>query len=185
MDWLKAAQIGLALGKTFSGGAKQQSADRSNTNVINTNRDRTAADAVHQANQDALAKAELELKQKQADDAAREAAYRQSLRSAYLQGWTPAQRPDGIQMITGGFNTIPQGAKDAAAEMQRQATMKLLNGEQLSPLPTLQSYTPSPLQGPSTLEKLSGILGLGLTGGATIANILKKQPTATDENDGL
>jgi hypothetical protein len=167
----KAIKIGSALGKLFGGGAKQQSSDRQGKDTVNTQRDRNAIEAMSEREQALIARAALELKQREFDAASRESGYRQSLRSQYLQNWTPAQRPNGIQMIHGGFNTVSDASRQTAKEMERQATLRLLNGEHFDALPAMQNYIPSPMSTPSTWEKLSGILGLGLTGGAAIADI--------------
>jgi hypothetical protein len=185
--WVGAAIAGAGLlGKLFSGGAKGSAEGRqkANENAILQDRMRAEEIASHErALQDRRA---LDMKQREMDSGARDMGYRQALRSQYLQGWTPAQRPDGIQMIRGGFNTIPQSAKDLAKDFERQALIKALQGEKFADLPALERFKPTAMKEPSMWEKVSGALGLGMQGAGAIGGMFGKgKNVGTGEDDGF
>ena len=162
------------LGKLFGGGAKKSAEDRQAQDMANVQRDRNRLQAISDYEKALQDRAQLEMDRREFDTKARQDAYRSALRSQYLQGWAPAQRPAGIETVRGGFNTIPEASKQAAAEFERQALLKMLNGEKFDSLPAIERFTPTPVSKPSTWEKLSGILGLGLTGASELYNARNK-----------
>lgn len=154
--------LGLSLaGKIFGGGAKSSAEARAAQDQANAQRDRTLAESVAARETAIRDRARLEMEQREADAKARQDGYKAALRSQYLQGWSPAQRPNSVPMIRGGFNTIPAGSIETAKEMERQAMLRLMNGEKFDKLPTIERFTPAPIAKQGTWEKISGILGLG------------------------
>ena len=126
------------------------------------NRDAISERAMSDHENALLNRADLEMKQRQMDAQTREQAYRQAMRSQYLKSYHPAERPDGVPMIHGSFNTVSPDMINTAQEMEKQAMLRMLNGEKFDSLPTLEKFTPTPFQGPSTFEKIANIAGPSL-----------------------
>lgn len=163
--------VGSALGGMSAG--SEQSRDRQDT--LNVARDRTSLDAIAQEERARMERAKLEMDQESHAKKARTNAYRNVLSSTYLQGWNPAQRPAGIETVRGGFNTIPDGARAAAAEMERQAMLDMMNPAKPAPLPPIKPFMPTPLSKPGLMENIGGAAGLGLT--AAGALMRRRQPS--------
>ena len=181
MDWGNAFKIAAPyLGKILSGGAKSSADARAARNSDNIYRDRTQLESVTSHERALQDRARLEMEQRQMDAATREQAYQQALRSQYLQNWSPAQRPKGVEMVRGGFNTIPDSARGTAAEMERQALLRLMNGEQFAPMPAMERFRQTPEAKESTLSKIGGLLGLGLTGYGEIAKLYGRGSAPVD-----
>ena len=156
------------LGKLFSGGAKGAEQSRNDQNNFLAERDRTMAQAMAQREQALENRAQLDLTQRSADSNARQAAYENLLKGDRMLNFTPASRPHGVANISFVHGPGALG-KQAIDEMSRQAILKQLNGEKFDPLPTIERFQPTDLKQPSTLEKLGGILGLGLQGFGAVA----------------
>jgi hypothetical protein len=163
--WITAALAGASLlGKLFGGGSKASAEQRAAQDQANIYRDRTALDAITNRERALQDRRKLEMEQREMDAGARDAGYKRALHSQYLQNWQPAGRPKGVEMVRGGFNTITDAQRQVAKEAERQALIRLMQGEQFDALPPMERFAPTPLSKASTWEKLSGILGLGLQG---------------------
>jgi hypothetical protein len=126
-------------------------------------------------------RAKLEMDRRTADAKARQDAFVQSLRSALALNFSPAARPEGVANISFVGKGIGEQGQAAAAEMSRQAMLRLLNGEKFDPLPAVERFTPSALPQASTWEKVAGILAPSLTAAGAIAKAANRdegdQPT--------
>lgn len=164
MDWGKLLSLAApVVGKVLSGGSKGMEQSRIGENAGNIARDRTALDAVGQHERALEERRSLELQQAALDAKTREDGYKQTLRAQYAQNWQPAQRPERIPMVTGGFNTVPQSTRDFAKQYEQQAMVRALQGQKLDPMAPVERFTPTPVKQPSLWEKITGVAGLGLT----------------------
>jgi hypothetical protein len=185
MDWGKI--IGLAapaIGKLLSGGAAGMEKSRQVEDNGNIARDRTALEAIQDHEHALEQRRQLELQQRELDEKTKDTGYKQALHAQYLQNWHPAQRPDQVPTMTGGFNTIPQSSKDLAAQFEQQATARALKGEQFDPLPPQATFTQTPVKQSSLWEKLSGAAGLGLTATAALKAAMQKANAGPMDEDG-
>lgn len=158
MDFGTLFKVGAPiLSKLFTGGAKGAQDDRNARDIAAANRDRLAVTQANAYEQALENRADLELKQRAADAAAREAGFKGALRAAAIQQWQPAARPNGIPTIA--FAHKPDTA--ALPEYERQMMLRLLNGEQFDDLPPIERIRLSEPSQSSTWEKISGGLGLG------------------------
>ena len=108
-----------------------------------------------------------------ADQASRKSGYSDALKADYLQNWTPAQRPRRVPMVTGGFNTIIDDMRDKSKEMERQAMLRLLKGEEFDPQEAPVRVPVSAVRTASALAKTGGVLStIGSMTPAMIAPVL-------------
>lgn len=148
--------------KLFGGGSKGMEQERLKNDQANALRDQTAERAMFDRERALQDRSKLEMDQVAQQNKSQADAMKRALFSQYLGGWSPAGRPDGVEMVRGGFNTIPAGSQEAAKEFERQAMLKLMaGGDQFSQLPAMERFTPTPLSKASTKEKIFGMLGLG------------------------
>lgn len=163
------------LGKLFSGGSKSMANSREQQNMANMGRDRTASDAIADYERALQERRRLEMSQRELDGKTRDTGYRQGLHAQSVQNWQPAQRPDRIATVRGGFNTIPQASRDFAQQFEQQATVRALQGEKFDAMPAPQRFRPTPVKEASLWEKMSGAIGLGLSGVGAAGELMKKQ----------
>jgi hypothetical protein len=160
------------LGKLFSGGAKSSASDREQQNSDAVMQDRTRADSMADYERALQERAAIDLRQRESDAKARTGGYREAMHSQYLQNWQPAQRPNGIQTIRGGFNTVPQASRDMAKMYEQQAMAKALQGEKFNQMPAIERFQQSTMKQPSLWEKVSGAIGLGLQGASAVGGLM-------------
>ena len=165
--------------KLFGGGSKGMEDARLKQDQANALRDQTAERAMFDRERALQDRSKLEMDQLTQQSKSASDAMKRALFSQYLGGWTPAGRPDGVPMIRGGFNTIPQGSAEAAKEMERQAMLKLMaGGDKFSQLPAMERFQATPLSQASTKEKIFGMLGLGgnVLGGLNQMGVFGQKP---------
>ncbi len=170
------------VGKLLGGGAKGMEQGRQAQDTANVSRDRTALDAIGQRERAMMERRRLDMDQRDQDMKTRDDGYKQTLRAQYLQGWTPAQRPERIKMVSGGFNTVPQSSKDMAAKFEQEAMMRALNGQKFDALPAQERFTPTPIKQPSLWERISGVAGLGLTAAGAIKSAMGANAQGDDDD---
>jgi hypothetical protein len=163
------------VGSTLSGGAKGMADARAAQNSNAILQDRMRADDVQNYERSLVDRAKLDMDQRELDTKTRQGGFNDALRAQYLHNWQPAQRPSRIPMVSGGFNTVPQSSRDLAAQFERQALIRALEGESFDAMPDIERFTPTAMKDASGLEKLAGASGLGLSGAAAILDALSKE----------
>lgn len=149
------------VGKALSGASKGSEQSRRQDDQSAMYRDRNAADAIAEYERAQQARAKLEMEQRAFDAKSREAGFMGAMRGDAIRNWQPANRPGGVANIS--FVQRPgAGGQAAAAEYERQAMLRLMNGEKFDELPALERFAPTAPKQASTWEKLAGMLGLGL-----------------------
>ena len=146
------------IGRGAGAAADTAAGNRSTLAQLNTMRDRNVIDAESEYQTAQNNRAELDLKRRAADQASRKSGYSDALKADYLQNWTPAQRPRRVPMVTGGFNTVTDDMRDKSKEMERQAMLRLLSGEQFDPMEAPQRVPVSAVPTASGLERAGGVL---------------------------
>jgi hypothetical protein len=180
MGWLDTVlKIALPAGQAVGALGQSMTQNRGMQTAANQQRDALGIQAQNSYQNALLNRAQLELAQKQDQRTAQSDAYQKALRSAVLLNWSPVARPSGVANISFVPNVGSEG-RSAAETLNRQAQMALLNGEDLSPLPTIDKYQVTATPQPSTLEKLTNVLGPGLTLAGILGGKLKRPQTPYD-----
>lgn len=172
------------LGKLFSGGAKSSASAREQRNSDAVMQDRTRADVMGDHERALQQRAQIDMDRRKADLDTRDMGYKQALRSQYLQNWQPMQRPNGVPMVRGGFNTIPQGSRDFGKQFEQQAMVRALQGEKFDQMPAIERFQQAQMKGPSLWEKVSGAIGLGLQGAGAIGGLMGGGLDAANRGNG-
>jgi hypothetical protein len=167
------------LTKLFSGGAKGMQQDRQTKDAANLQRDQLALQQENLRQNALLDRARLDLQQREADAKARQEGFAGALRSASIQQWQPAARPNGVPSIS--FVRKPDSA--ALPEYERQMMLRLLQGEQFDALPQLPTMRVSQPAQASTWEKIAGGLGLGAGIWSALSQIKQGQSNPYAESD--
>lgn len=172
-------QVLAAIGRTVGAGTQQAAQNRSAMTEAQLFRDQIALQAQRDHEQALIQRAKLEMEQKEADAKAREGAGNAALRADQIRNWQPANRPGRVANIS--FVQRPgEGGQAAAKEMERQALLRQLQGEQFTPLaPMAGPYAVSDVQRAGTMEKIGNILAPSLM----IAAALRKQAGAESDHD--
>lgn len=169
-----------SIGRTIGAGTQQSAQNRSAEMEANLMRDQLAMQAQQQHENNVLQRSQLEMQQKAADQKARMDAGNTAMRASAIQNWKPAARPSGVSNVS--FVQAPTGGgMDAAKEMERQALLRQLSGEQFAPLPELsRPYQVSPMKQAGTMEKIGNFLAPAFSVGGAIAagqNGLTRRPS--------
>ncbi|HEX6274240.1 MAG TPA: hypothetical protein VFZ53_14465 [Polyangiaceae bacterium] len=154
------------VGAATSGAAKGAESERMTQADYALGRDRLGLDAADQYERALQNRADIDLRQREAERESRQSNWENSMRSALALNFQPAARPQGVSNISFIGGGIGDQGRAAAEEMQRQAMLGLLEGESFDELPALAPYNLSSaetLPKAGTLEKIMGILGLGAT----------------------
>ena len=184
-----ATNAGLAVaggvGSALTGAAKGKESERTAADDYGLRREQLGLTAA-QINERALAdRARLELDQRAQAVKSGESAFQNALRASVVNNFKPAARPGGVSNISFIGGGPSQAAQAAATAMDREAMVRLLEGDKLTPQ---AAYTPYQLassatpQQAGTLEKILGIAGTGLSGYSGILKDLKR-PTYPYEDD--
>ena len=115
-----------------------------------------------------MGRAGLDLQQRGFGQQSQSDAYKKALMSALAMNMQDSQVsgvPKGIPVInfSGGMRPSAIGAegKAAAGELQKQAMLKLMNGEKFDPLPAYQGTAAPVYKKPGLFENIMGGIGLG------------------------
>lgn len=166
-----------ALGAASSGAAKGAQADRTAADDYGLKREQLGINAA-QTNERALAdRAQLDLQQHQQSLKSGESAFQNALRASVVNNFRPAARPTGVANISFINGGPSQGARDAATAMDREAMVRLLEGEKFAPQAAYTPYTLASSAAPkkaSTMEKILGIVGAGASGYSGVMKDLQK-----------
>jgi hypothetical protein len=172
-----------ALGAATSGAAKGAEAERTAADTYGLKRDDLGLTAA-QVNERALAdRARLELDQHAQSLKSGESAFQNALRASVVNNFKSAARPNGVANISFVNGGPSQGARDAATAMDREAMVRLLEGEKFAPQAAYTPYTLQSSAAPkkaSTMEKILGIVGAGSTGYSGMMRDLQKSRENTD-----
>ena len=153
-------------GAMASGAAEGAEQDRLAGVQYGLGRDRLGLDAADQFEDAVQSRGRLDLDQRKFGQDSQNNAFTNAMRAAFVNNYQPAARPAGVPTINFGSAGYSPNERGNAAELERQATLKLLEGEKFDPLPELKPYglsSPTTMPGSSTREKLLGILGIGGT----------------------
>jgi len=158
-----------AAGRTIGAGTQQAAQNRSAEMEAGLMRDQLAMQAQQQHEQAQQQRARLEMDQRAYDTKSRLDAGNTAMRASSIQNWKPAARPSGVSNIS--FTQGPgEGGMAAAKEMERQALMRQLRGEQFAPMSALAGpYAVSPMKKAGTMEKIGNFMAPALSIGGAIA----------------
>lgn len=168
------ASLGLTalggLGSAATGAAKGAEADRASQANYGIQRDQLGLNAAATNEQALQQREQLELQRRKQALESGTSAFQNALRAATVSGFKPAARPRGVSNISFVGNA-PTLARPAAQAMDREAMLRLLEGEKYAPMADYKPYqlsSPEEMKKASTLEKIMGIVGLGASGAANI-----------------
>jgi hypothetical protein len=151
-------------GAMLSAAGQASASNRGAQTAATLHRDRLGIEAESDYQNSLLKRAELEMKQREMDQAARLDAAKQAILADRMKHWAPAERPSfsggGFKIPTISFTRgIGEGGMKAVEELERQALIRQLQGETFEALPELTRYQLAELPKASTWEKLANILG--------------------------
>jgi hypothetical protein len=159
-------------GALLSGGAGASAANRGEQANQQFNRDQLLTTQARDAANNSLQRGQLELDTQKADRESQADAYIKALRSALAMNMKDVQfsregfrSPVSNISFNGGMrpSAIGQQGIDAATELNRQAMLRLIDGDKHTPVDDYKAPEVTPPPEAGFWEKLAGPIGLGLT----------------------
>ena len=182
MDWSAIAKLAGSAASAYS----KSKTDNRNTKTADLyDRDRLTGDAQRDFERAQEQRAIIDTNQHKVASDNQGDAWKRSLQASLAKNFKPAVRPRGVANISfvGDHGGPEQQA--AADAMQRVAMERLLGGEDFAPIGALAPQQKlSDIPQASTWEKISALLGTGLSVAGAIAKI-KSEEKESDGSGGM
>ena len=183
MDWSAIAKLA---GSAVSAYSKSKTDNRTAKTADLYNRDRLTQDAQRNFENAQEQRAIIDVNQHKVASDNQGDAWKRSLQASLAKHFKPAVRPRGVANISfvGDHGGPEQQA--AADAMQRVAMERLLGGEDFAPIGALAPQQKlSDIPQASTWEKISALLGTGLSVAGAIAKIKSDEKGESDGSGGM
>lgn len=162
IDWGGMARSGMDVAGSLE---KGREAGRADENKFNLTQDQTRMQAMSDKERAIVERAKLEMAQKQDQRTAQSDSFQKVLRGQLAHNLQDVgvNRPYGVPTVeySGGLrpSAIGEEGRNAGELLSKQAMLSLMNGEQFTPLPGMESFTPSDMKKGNALDTILGTVG--------------------------